>query len=282
MKAPGMRAVAMHIAAGTERALRPAATALVALWALAGIAAESSWVMEPVQPNLEDMPSLQRGAALYANYCLGCHSLKFQRYERTADDLEIPHSVALKNLVFTGQQIGSLMVSAMPDERAKGWFGTPPPDLTMVARVRGPEWIYNLLTTFYADESRPFGVNNKVFPNIGMPHVLVGLQGVPTEQCRGNRPVDLLDGEELLMETEDGYEPAREPNCDLPPVADGSGAYSPEEFRQAAYDITNFLYYVGEPTRLERERLGYWVLAFLAGLFVVAWLLNREYWKDVH
>lgn len=277
-----MRAVRMRIAAVTGRALRPGATALVVLCGLAGHAAESNWVMEPMQPNLEDMPSLQRGAALYANYCLGCHSLKFQRYERTADDLEIPHSVALKNLVFTGQQIGSLMVSAMPDEKAKGWFGTPPPDLTMVARVRGPEWIYNLLTTFYADESRPFGVNNKVFPNIGMPHVLMGLQGVPTEQCRGNRPVDLLDGEDLLVETSDGYEPAREPNCDLPPVADGSGAYSQEEFRQAAYDITNFLYYVGEPTRLERERLGYWVLAFLAGLFVVAWLLNREYWKDVH
>ena len=277
-----MRSAATRIAAVTGRALRPGVTALVVLWGLAGTAAESNWVMDPMQPNLEDKPSLQRGAALYTNYCLGCHSLKFQRYERTADDLEIPHSVALKNLVFTGQQIGSLMVNSMPDEKAKGWFGTPPPDLTMVARVRDPEWIYNLLTTFYADESRPFGVNNKVYPNIGMPHVLMGLQGVPTEQCRGNRPVDMLDGEELLVETEDGYEPARVPNCDLPPVADGSGAYSPEEFRQAAYDITNFLYYVGEPTRLERERLGYWVLAFLAGLFVIAWLLNREYWKDVH
>ena len=277
-----MRDLAMRLGMAAGQARRLEAALLLALWGLAGGAAESNWVMEPMQPNLEDMPSLQRGAALYANYCLGCHSLKFQRYERTADDLDIPHSVALQNLVFTGQQIGGLMVNSMPEEKAKGWFGTPPPDLTMVARVRGPEWIYNLLTTFYVDESRPFGVNNKVFPNIGMPHVLMGLQGTPSENCRGNRPVDVLDGEALLLETEDGYEPMREPNCDLPPVADGSGAYSPEEYRQAAYDITNFLYYVGEPTRLERERLGYWVLAFLAGLFVVAWLLNREYWKDVH
>jgi cytochrome c1 len=133
-----------------------------------------------------DKPSLQRGLRLYANYCLGCHSLKFQRYERTADDLEIPHDVMLENVIFSGRAIGSLMESSMPMEAAKAWFGAAPPDLTMVAKVRGPDWIYNYLRTFYVDESRPLGVNNKVFPNVAMPHALE-LQGVPIEtasRCR--------------------------------------------------------------------------------------------------
>ena len=114
--------------------------------------------------------------SLYANYCLGCHGLQFQRYERTADDLGIPHDLALKNLIFTDQKIGDLMTTSMPKEASKAWFGAAPPDLTMVTRVREPDWVYNYLKTFYVDDTRPLGVNNKVFANVGMPNVLLDLQ----------------------------------------------------------------------------------------------------------
>lgn len=248
-------------------------------------AAESSVPLEPFEPNLEDKPSLQRGMRLFVNYCLGCHSLKFQRYERTADDLDIPHAVTLDNLVFTGQAIGGLMKTAMPADGAKNWFGAPPPDLTMVDRVRGTTWVYNMLKGFYVDQTRPFGVNNLVFDNIAMPHVLVGLQGVPELECKGYKPVDVLAGAGHLVSDEAGNvvreKIVRERNCAWTRVVPGTGEYSAEEFDQAAKDIANFLHYVGEPGRLDRQRMGYWVLGFLALLFVLASALNREYWKDV-
>lgn len=224
----------------------------------AALGAETGWPMQPMAPDLEDQPSLQRGFKLYANYCLGCHSLKFQRYERTADDLGIPHEVALDELVFTGQKIGELMTTAMDPESAKAWFGAPPPDLTMVARVRGPEWLYNYLRTFYVDESRPFGVNNKVFANVGMPHALAGLQGVQREAC----PPGTADCGDLAVDA-------------------GSGLLTPQQYDRAVYDLVNFLHYVGEPMRLERQRLGIYVLAFLAVFGLFTYLLNREFWKDV-
>jgi cytochrome c1 len=245
----------------------------------AAFAMESGWHMDPMEPNLDDKPSLQRGLRLYANYCLGCHSLKFQRYERTADDLEIPHAVMLESVVFTGQQIGGLMKSAMPTDAAKAWFGAAPPDLTMVAKVRGPEWLYNYLRTFYVDESRPLGVNNKVFPNVGMPHALMELQGVPVERLK-----------ELPVVHEEGYE-LRDP---LVPgkavteerlaldVLEGTGTLTPAEYDAAVYDIVNFLHYVAEPARMERERLGIYVLLFLVILYVLTALLGREYSKAFH
>ena len=268
-------------------AARGAATVVLGIVGLAGAvanAAESTMELEPMTPNLEDKPSLQRGMALFMNYCLGCHSLKFQRYERTADDLGIPHKVVLANLIFTDQQVGGLMETAMPPESAKNWFGAPPPDLTMVDRVRGTAWVYNMLKSFYVDEERPlFRVNNRVFPNIGMPHVLAGLQGVPHLNCKGKKPFDILDGEDSLIDLDrDERLVDREANCNFIEVEAGTGTMTTDEYDQAAYDIANFLHYVGDPGRLERHRLGYWVLGFLALLFVVATLLNREYWKDVH
>ncbi len=260
---------------------RVGATVLVALVALGtpAQAADAPVELKPIRPNLEDKPSLQRGMALYMNYCLGCHSLKFQRYERTADDLDIPHQVALSNLIFTGQAIGDLMKTSMPADSAKNWFGAPPPDLTMVDRVRGTAWVYNMLKTFYVDESRPFHVNNRVFPNIGMPHVLMGLQGVPRLTCKGNKPADLLR-DDLIKDRKYVREP--EQNCNFLEIAPGTGTLSEQEYDQAAYDIANFLHYIGEPGRGRRQEIGIWVLAFLAFLFVWATLLNREYWKDVH
>ncbi len=240
---------------------------------LAQAAPSGDWDMERFRPNLHDKPSLQRGAQLYMNYCWGCHSLDFQRYERTADFLEVPHEVFLDNLVFTDQAIGGLMENAMPREQAQNWFGAAPPDLTMVTRVRSETWVYNFLRAFYVDPLRPFGANNKVYPNIGMPHALIELQGVPNLVC-AEVPAngrDALTGEAMTEE-----------RCDVIEVADGTGVMSAEEFDQAAYDITNFLYYVGEPTRVERERLGVYVILFLIVLLVLTKLLAREYHKAYH
>lgn len=254
----------------------------VALGAQSGRAAGGGGAdLDPFEPNLEDLPSLQRGMTYYVNYCLGCHSLKFQRYERTARDLGIPADIALDNLVFTGAAIGSLMETAMPAEGAKNWFGAAPPDLTMVDRVRGTAWVYNMLKGFYADPERPFGVNNRVFENIAMPHVLAGLQGVPELVCKGKKPVDLLAGRSVLRRDANG-EIVREDNCSWTRPAPGTGSLTAGEFDQVAKDLANFLHYVGEPGRQERRRIGVWVLAFLGLLFGLATLLNREYWKDVH
>ena len=256
------------------RRLAAALGLCLAVLPTAALAADSGWPLQAMTPNLHDRPSLQRGLRLYANYCLGCHSLKFQRYERTADDLGVPHNIFMENLVFTGQKIGALMATAMPEEEAKAWFGAPPPDLTMVARVRGVDWLYTYLKTFYIDPSRPFGVNNKVFENVGMPHAMLELQGTQREVCKGFKPLDIVRGKSLIGAP-------REPQC-LLEVEAGTGLYDEAAFNEAVYDLVNFLYYVGEPTRLERERIGAWVLGFLAVLFAFAWFLNREYWRDIH
>ena len=246
---------------------------------LATAAAEVDWPMEKMNPDLQNLPSLQNGFRLYANYCMGCHSLKFQRYERTADDLQIPHDVVLQNLVFTGQKIGEQMAVAMEPQLAKNWFGAPPPDLTMVERVRGAEWIYNYLKTFYLDPSRPLGVNNKVFPNVAMPHALLELQGIQRDGCKQVPKIAENGGE-----VRDPLVPGKvvtEEKCGLLVLEEGSGLYDAAAYDQAVYDITNFLHYVGDPSRMERHRIGGYVLLFLIVLWVFTWLLGREYNKAV-
>ena len=218
-----------------------------------------SWEMEDFKPDMENIPSLQNGFKLYSNYCLGCHSLKYQRYERTADDLLIPHGLLEEHLIFANQKKGDLMTTAMDPVKAKSWFGVTPPDLTMVARARDSEWVYNYLKTFYVDETRPLGVNNKVFQNVGMPNVLMELQGIQRLDC----DLGVTD-------------------CDNLAVEPGTGLYGEDEFDSAIYDITNFLHYVGDPSQEQRRSVGVWVLAFLAFLGIFTYLLNREYWKDIH
>jgi cytochrome c1 len=257
---------------------RAACVLLVAVFGASAWASES-WHMEPVTVDSDDKPSLQRGAALYMNYCIGCHSLKYQRYERTADDLEIPHEVFLQNLVFTGAKIGALMESSMPSEASKAWFGGAPPDLTMVAKARDPEWLYNYLKTFYVDPTRPLGVNNKVFPNVAMPHALIELQGVQREACV-QKPKIAENGGEMRDPLIPG-KPITEEKCGELVVDEGTGRYDAAQYDQAVKDIVNFLYYVAEPVRAERERLGVYVILFLVVLFVFARLLGREYEKEI-
>jgi ubiquinol-cytochrome c reductase cytochrome c1 subunit len=214
--------------------------------------------------DLTDKASLQRGAKLFMNYCLGCHQMQYQRYERTFRDIGIPTEIGQEQLIFDGSKVGGHILNAMDSDDAAKWFGATPPDLTLVDRVRGSDWIYTYLKSFYKDDSRPFGVNNTVFPMVGMPHVLQELQGLPTaitEQVEEHgKTVTKVVGTET----------------------DGSGEMSTDEYDQAARDITNFLAYVGEPSRLESESLGIKVIGFLFILFILAFLLKKEYWRDVH
>ena len=140
-----------------------------------GLAAGSTVPLDSFESDHSDKASLQRGAALFTNYCMGCHSMEYARYKRVADDLEIPDELYEENLIFTGAKIGELMKNSMSKDMAADWFGAPPPDLTLETRLRGEAWVYSYLRGFYKDESRPLGVNNVVFPAVGMPHVLVGM-----------------------------------------------------------------------------------------------------------
>ena len=214
--------------------------------------------------DLTDNASLQRGAKLFMNYCLGCHQMQYQRYERTFRDIGIPTAIGEEQLIFDGSKVGSHIKNAIDLDDASKWFGAPPPDLTLVARVRGTDWIYTYLKSFYKDESRPFGVNNVVFPSVGMPHVLQELQGVTTAV------------------TEEVEENGQTVTKIVDIVSDGSGEMSDDEYDQAARDLANFFEYVGEPSRLESKALGIKVLGFLFILFILAFLLKKEYWRDVH
>lgn len=214
--------------------------------------------------DLKDNASLQRGAKLFMNYCLGCHQMQYQRYERTFRDIGIPTEIGQEQLIFDGSKVGSHIKNAIDKDDAAKWFGAAPPDLTLVARVRGTDWIYTYLKSFYKDESRPFGVNNVVFPSVGMPHVLQELQGLPT-------PI-----------TEEVEEHGHTVTKVVGTETDGSGEMSDDEYDRAARDLTNFLAYVGEPSRLESEALGLKVIGFLVILFILAFMLKKEYWRDVH
>lgn len=227
------------------------------------LAAGSNYALDKADYDLTDQVSLQKGAQTFSNYCLGCHQMQYQRYSRSFEDLGIPLELGQKYLQFTGVKPTDHITSPMPAENAATWFGAPPPDLTLVARVRGADWIYTYLRTFYVDESKTFGVNNKVFPDVGMPHVLEGLQGTPKETYEPT----LVDGDMV-----DRYVGLKATD----------GQLSEAEYDTLVLDLVNYLVYVGEPSRLKSESIGRWVLAFLAVLFVFVYLLKKEYWRDVH
>jgi ubiquinol-cytochrome c reductase cytochrome b subunit len=255
--------------------------ALLVVIPIKAVGAESNFACgtvdcEPFEAQLSNDESLQNGAKLAVNFCMGCHSFKYSRWERVANDIGIPNQMMLDNMVFTGQKIGELMNIAMPAEGAKEWFGAAPPDLTLVARARKPEWVYTYLLNFYADPSRPLGVNNKVYKDVGMPHALLDLQGLP--ECapgpvlaaNGGIKRDLMTGEDILDNPCGRYNIAK------------AGSMTEEEFQTAVYDLVNFLTYIAEPMAEQRKHIGKLVLLFLLLLLVPTVLLNREYWKGIH
>ncbi len=247
---------------------------LFALLPLMAVAAPGPDVPYSMTPDLRDQESLQRGMQLYVNYCMGCHSLEHQRFSRAANDLGMPQDLVEENLIFSSSLgYNDLMHIAMLPEDGESWFGAAPPDLTLHGRLRGPDWIYSYLLSFYRDPSRPLGVNNAVFDLVAMPNVLEPLQGVQEMVCsETDQPVagqspDPLSGK---------YQ-----SCEVLQVTQ-PGSMEPAEFEEAVYDLTNFLAYVGEPSKLQAQALAPKVLIFIFIFGVIAYLLKREYWRDVH
>ncbi|HTE14533.1 MAG TPA: cytochrome c1 [Burkholderiales bacterium] len=218
--------------------------------------------------NAGDTASLQRGAKLFVNYCLNCHSANYMRYNRLVD-IGLNEKEILENLVFSGGKVGDLMKNAMDPNEAKVWFGAPPPDLTVIARARasgdgsGADWLYTYLRTFYRDPARPTGWNNTTYPNVGMPHVLWELQGEQEMKADKVRA--------------DGYMAAVEK-----PVLAKPGKLSVLEYDSAVADLVNYMVYMGEPAAKNRKNIGLVVLAFLLGLIFLVYALKKEFWKDVH
>lgn len=219
----------------------------------------------------DDKASMQRGAQLFTNYCLSCHSAGYSRYNRVGKDLGISDDLMSENLIFTTDKfgektkVGSLMKTTMTVEYAEAAFGTAPPDLSLIARSRGTHWLYNYLRGFYLDENRPMGVNNGVFPNVGMPHVLAELEGL--KKARKEMQDDGHGGQHEVIV---GFEQVSE------------GSMSAEEYDQAMKDLVAFLDYLAEPYKQTRKNVGTGVLIFLFFFLILAYLLKKEYWKDVH
>jgi ubiquinol-cytochrome c reductase cytochrome c1 subunit len=214
--------------------------------------------------DLKDKASLQRGAKYFANYCMGCHTLQYMRYNRMAADLDIPEDELTQNLIFGDAKPGDLMTNAMREEDGLKWFGKVVPDLTLVTRWRSPDWVYTYLKSFYVDETRPYGVNNLIFDKVGMPHALINLQGI---QMPVHAEAHGAEGAAAHVVGVELVEP---------------GELSVEEYNTMVRDLTNYLTYVGEPYKLERRSMGLYVLLFLGLLFILTYYLKKEYWKDVH
>jgi ubiquinol-cytochrome c reductase cytochrome c1 subunit len=214
--------------------------------------------------DINDIDSLQRGARNFMNYCSGCHSLTYVRYSRLGKDLKIPQA-DLANLMFTTTKVGDGIESAMPADAAADWFGKAPPDLSLIARERGADYLFSYLKGYYVDSTRPWGVNNLYLPGVAMPHVLAILQGLQrpvyqNERDAGGSAHMVLVGVETLS----------------------PGTLSAQEYDAFVRDIVNFLDYCGEPIKAKRQSLGIFVTLFLLVGFAFAYLLKKEYWKDVH
>ena len=243
-------------------------------------------VLDPVLIDSRDTESLQRGAELFVQYCLSCHSAQYMRYERLANDLDISLDKLSQEMMFTTDKPGDLMIAAMSEEDAQAWFGVAPPDLTLVSRLRKNDWLYTYLRAFYLDEASPSGWNNTLIENVAMPHVLYELQGLQTlvghieqgEEAAGDTQADGFDTRAEGSEPQQGQNIVGDAIFEL----QKAGTLSPTEFDTAMRDLVNFLSYLAEPAQLQRRAIGPWVMGWLVILFVVSYLLKKEYWRDVH
>jgi ubiquinol-cytochrome c reductase cytochrome c1 subunit len=225
---------------------------------------EGGIALQSAGTDIKNSESLQRGARDFMNYCSGCHSLKYLRYNRMAADLKIPESELAANLMFTSDKTFDTINSAMPKD-SEAWFGKQPPDLSLIARARGPDYLYSYMKGFYVDKTRPWGVNNLYLPSAAMPDVLAELHGLQKPVFK-NVPDEQGSARMVLVGVES-----------MTP-----GAMKPEEYDQFVRDIVNFLDYAGEPVKAKRQSMGVFVTLFLLVFFVFAYLLKKEYWKDVH
>jgi ubiquinol-cytochrome c reductase cytochrome c1 subunit len=229
----------------------------------------ADWESWHANTNVTDMPSVQRGARNFVGYCLGCHGLKYQRWSRLGTDLKIPGDLLQKDLLPPGDKATDYILTTMPSKDAEVWFGKTPPDLTLMARARGTNYLYQYLKTFYADPGRQTGVDNLRFPSTAMPDVLSELSGVKRAVFH-DVMVKGEGGQLVHQQVFDHFE-------SLAP-----GRLSDSEYDGFVRDTVNFLDYVSEPAQAERRALGVWVVLFLLVFTWLAWLVKREYWKDVH
>ena len=229
---------------------------------LLSMGAEAGYPLDRAPNDPRDLVSLQSGARTYVNYCLGCHGAQFMRYNRLTD-LGLTEAQIRDNLMFTAEKVGETMKTVMPAKEAKSWFGVAPPDLSVVARSRGADWIYTYLRTFYRDPKAPTGWNNAVFPNVSMPHALWTLQG--------ERRLDAELEKDLA-----GHEHVQYKWTQV-----SQGAQSEVQYDATVRDLVNFLVYVGEPAATSRRSIGIVVLFVLGVLFIFAYLLKHEFWKDI-
>jgi ubiquinol-cytochrome c reductase cytochrome c1 subunit len=243
-----------------------AGTACAAAEAVGGAGAD--WLSWQAADDVGNTASLQRGARNFMGYCLGCHSLKYERYSRLASDLGIS-SEQLQYLLPPGAKSADYIVTTMPAADAVTWFGKAPPDLSLMARARGNDYLYQFLMTFYVDAAQPTGVNNLRLATTSMPGVLAELEGLKRAVFKDEQKLG-ADGKPMTEHVFDHFET-------LAP-----GRLSAAQYDEFVHDTVNFLDYVGEPTQLERRALGVWVVLFLLVFTCLAWLLKQEYWKDVH
>jgi len=236
---------------------------ILCLLPLAAFASGPEMKLDRAPINSSDKLSLQRGAQVFVNYCMTCHSAEYMRYNRLRD-IGLTENQIKDNLILTGQKVGELMTVSMKKKEAKQWFGVAPPDLSVIARSRGPDWLYTYLRTFYRDDSTATGWNNLLFDKAAMPHVLYQLQG---EQRLNVKAGDDGHG---------GTHEVKELKLASP------GVLSKAEYDAYVADLVNYLVYVGEPAATKRHAIGIVVLFALGVVFIFAWLLKREYWKDVH
>jgi len=234
--------------------------------------ASSGVHLEKAHNDLSNMGSLQNGMKLFVNYCLSCHSAEYMRYNRAGKDLGISDEQLKQNLMFAADKVGETMKVAMTKDDAKKWFGTAVPDLSVVARSRGVDWLYTYMTTFYRDDKKQWGVNNLTFKDVGMPHVMADLEGgvkeavYKTETGVDGKPHQVI--EKLVS------------NCGALPKADCEK--KSEEYNRNVRDLVNYLEYMGEPAKLVRYSLGVKVILFLLFFTILAYFLKKEFWRDIH
>ena len=246
-----------------------AAAGVLALAASGGVLASEGESYPSAGNDVHNVASLQRGARNFVNYCSGCHSARYMRYNRIGADLAIPDDELRKSLIFDPDtKSADVMRASMSADDAKRWFGNAPPDLSLIARSRSPEYISAFLKGFYVDPSRPTGVNNMVLKGTAMPHVLASLQGVQTAEFK-NVPIKGSDG---ASHDEQEFEKF---------VLTTPGSMTPAQYDEFVRDTVNFLVYIAEPGQVKREALGIWVVLFLLLFTALAYALKKEYWKDV-
>jgi ubiquinol-cytochrome c reductase cytochrome c1 subunit len=263
------------------------AAAMVAFATAPAGAAEGHVALDHMRVDVTDAQSLQAGARNFVNYCLNCHSASVMRYNRLRD-LGLSDDQIRDNLLFTADKVGEMMTVAMQRKDAKEWFGAAPPDLSVIARTRGADWLYTYLRTFYRDPSTPTGWNNMVFPRVAMPHVLWSLQGQQVVESKSYKSLEEAEAAKIQARTYSVLEEA---------AGEGEGAkqavlktlklqtpgsMTPAQYDGMVHDLVNYLVWMGEPAQESRKQIGIVVLLCLGVLVLLSWLMYQAFWKDVH